>query len=737
MGLSTNTYIYAGGAQTFLVSFSLGFLSRDDVQVRVNSAVDGFGDPAYTVFTWDDDTQITVTPTLTIGDSVEVIRTVSKTELQANFATATDITPSNLDISAKQGLMVYQELIDGRVEGAESPIVAADRAASEAADAAASAAAALVSEDATAADSVLVALAVVATGDDVVLTNADVVTTNANASITAQDAIDTAADAVSTAADAVSTAADAVSTNADKVAADQSATEAADSAVLAAASAYDATSVAITGGAIDGTLIGGTTPADATFSKVTVDGQVTVTRAGTGLSLQRTGGEGDVAVFKNDAGTITGRVKVQTDDSLIITNGNGDGIQFNADGTVDVPFQRTETGNVLRTVGEKLQLLRDVRDFGATGDGSTNDRTAFRDALAGGNAHVYVPEGVYRIGNWVQLYANTYLELHPNAVIMHDASTGALFMNGEYQHATWATGYSGDSNIRVTGGTIDCSLKTARTEICEAFAFGHCENIHLENITFKDNYQDHFIEFNSTRHSKIVNCRFLNTTTSSPGSREAINIDYSYAVGFPHFGGYDGTVCEDILIQGCTFIGGDVAVGSHSDPTPLEHVNIRVVDCFIDDMFSWGLDVRYWDLQNSRVVRSPITNMGTDTHEYRGSARVDGRYIIFLDDDEATAFPVPQYIGTFDEQSMFMISTGSNSSSAPQGLYWVRSRNTDSKVLAEVAAMTKANVSLYTSALTGTTGTDGHFNMGTGSGLLYLENRSGSTRRVELAWISS
>jgi hypothetical protein len=145
MGLSTNTTTYAGGAQTFAVNFALGFLSRADVQVRVNAAVDGSGDPVYTSFSWIDDSAISVIPTLTIGDTVEVLRTVSKTALSANFAANTDVTPANLDISAKQGLMVYQELIDGRVEGTESPIVAGNRA--EAAALAAEADAALTAAD--------------------------------------------------------------------------------------------------------------------------------------------------------------------------------------------------------------------------------------------------------------------------------------------------------------------------------------------------------------------------------------------------------------------------------------------------------------------------------------------------------------------------------------------------------------------------------------------------------------
>jgi hypothetical protein len=232
MALTTNTYIYTGGAQTFTVNFALGFIDRSDVRVRVNGAVDGGGDPAYQPFTWIDDSAITVTPTLTVGDSVQVLRTVSKTELKVNFGATTDVTPANLNVSAKHGLMVYQELVDGRVDGAESPKDAADRAAISATQAAVSAAEAVVSagassdsaaaaassEAAADADATQVALDLVATNQDTIDTAADVVSTNADVVTTNQDTLDTAADVVATNQDTIDTAADVAQTALDRIA---------------------------------------------------------------------------------------------------------------------------------------------------------------------------------------------------------------------------------------------------------------------------------------------------------------------------------------------------------------------------------------------------------------------------------------------------------------------------------------------------------------------------------------
>ena len=46
--------------------------------------------------------------------------------------------------------------------------------------------------------------------------------------------------------------------------------------------------------------------------------------------------------------------------------------------------------------------VSNVADLGATGDGSTNDYTAFVSAMAAGNT-VYVPKGTYAIGTALTL----------------------------------------------------------------------------------------------------------------------------------------------------------------------------------------------------------------------------------------------------------------------------------------------------------------------------------------------
>lgn len=93
------------------------------------------------------------------------------------------------------------------------------------------------------------------------------------------------------------------------------------------------------------------------------------------------------------------RVYVNADDySLVVRDKNQRLIssQLNAAvfGSAFVGFMQSGTGAVARTVQAKLRETVSVKDFGAVGDGVTDDTVAFNDALATGK-QVDVPDGTY------------------------------------------------------------------------------------------------------------------------------------------------------------------------------------------------------------------------------------------------------------------------------------------------------------------------------------------------------
>lgn len=109
-------------------------------------------------------------------------------------------------------------------------------------------------------------------------------------------------------------------------------------------------------------------------------------------------------------------------------------------------------------------VYRNVRSFGATGDGQRDDTDALQNAIntdgKGGNryknevttrpAEVYIPGGVYKISKTIDLRLNTILVGNPNNRPIFKASSdfsGGSLING-YDFAT--DGSSGTTNFFVT-----------------------------------------------------------------------------------------------------------------------------------------------------------------------------------------------------------------------------------------------------------------------------------------------
>ena len=68
----------------------------------------------------------------------------------------------------------------------------------------------------------------------------------------------------------------------------------------------------------------------------------------------------------------------------------------------------TATGSEIpRTLADRFGDVVNVKDFGAKGDGVTDDTEAIQEAFkAGKNAHIFWPKGTYRITDTIECYAN-------------------------------------------------------------------------------------------------------------------------------------------------------------------------------------------------------------------------------------------------------------------------------------------------------------------------------------------
>lgn len=187
MPFSTNTFTYNGGARTFTISLALGYLKESDIKCFVVGELDGNGDQLFRAFTFDSEFVVNLTADLNSGQQITVQRTVDKATLDVDFETGGDVTPRNLMILAKQGMMSVQEILDGRVSTFDPVNAAAAALASQVAAAASAAAAAQSAEDAEVQDLTAYRTAV----DQDAIDTADLATAAA-ASVVLDDVQDTA-----------------------------------------------------------------------------------------------------------------------------------------------------------------------------------------------------------------------------------------------------------------------------------------------------------------------------------------------------------------------------------------------------------------------------------------------------------------------------------------------------------------------------------------------------------------
>jgi hypothetical protein len=239
----------------------------------------------------------------------------------------------------------------------------------------------------------------------------------------------------------------------------------------------------------------------------------------------------------------------------------------------------------------------DVRDYGATGDGTTDDRAAIQAALDAGG-WVYIPEGTYALTSGVlRARARTRLTLSPGATILRKQTEGLL----TNEDLAEPSGYTGAGILVIEGGTWDVNA-TAVPDYAVGIAIAHCGNVTIRDLVVRDTPGWHAIEINSSTQALIDNCGFRGFWHNGDRNfSEAVQIDA--ALG-PETGSapYDGTVCDDVEIRSCWTGGSGTPgtqawprfVGTHTAPATW-HRNIRIHGNVVQGATWAGIRAYWWD----------------------------------------------------------------------------------------------------------------------------------------------
>ena len=232
-------------------------------------------------------------------------------------------------------------------------------------------------------------------------------------------------------------------------------------------------------------------------------------------------------------------------------------------------------------IGNALDRECNVRDFGAVGDGITDDTRAIQNAIDYAHMHnydVFIPGGTYLIASYthianvsggyhaLQVYSNMRIHGERNTVLKRGSRTVQCFIGTS--NGSSATGYTGAENIIIDSITFDSNRATYTDTITQLLTT-HAQNIEIKNCNFINNIGNwHSIEINSSRFVRVHGCTFANNANA-----EDIQLDS--AEGNGNYLESDGTVCQDIEIFENFFnsAGNAPAIGNHTDA---QHKNIRI-----------------------------------------------------------------------------------------------------------------------------------------------------------------
>lgn len=203
-------------------------------------------------------------------------------------------------------------------------------------------------------------------------------------------------------------------------------------------------------------------------------------------------------------------------------------------------------GNTPRTAQDRSADVVNVLDYGAKGDGATDDTMALQAAInaAAGKAHVRVPMGLTCSVKGLTLPSNTWLELD-GKVILASGSNADVF----YSYNT--------TNVTITGcGTIDGNGTNQTAGTIGCIDNLHCSDWLIQGITIQ-NARNWNLNLVTQTNCLVQNVQLLNCGSSNEFAAQSTNcwimnsfISGVNDIGFCFYGGITNSG-----IMGCTVIG--------------------------------------------------------------------------------------------------------------------------------------------------------------------------------------
>jgi parallel beta-helix repeat protein len=198
-----------------------------------------------------------------------------------------------------------------------------------------------------------------------------------------------------------------------------------------------------------------------------------------------------------------------------------DQISNQGTGSSKVGFLQSGTGATNRTVQSKLRETVSVKDFGAVGDGVTDDTAAIQAAIDSGVKQIHIPAGAYKITSGANAYGLriTITDLMvtgdgaENTTLVYTSSAinqpGLLVIaNGVYLDGFAIDGSANATNAGTlaASGCVDIAIEDVNDcQVSNCKVIGGHYGIHLDN---------NILNYSVNKNNRIINCVSRNTASS-------------------------------------------------------------------------------------------------------------------------------------------------------------------------------------------------------------------------------
>ena len=264
------------------------------------------------------------------------------------------------------------------------------------------------------------------------------------------------------------------------------------------------------------------------------------TPAGGAVNFQTTDSQLDIFTLKAAGNIAIGQYVVPTTNGEVIGATTGPFValdpattgqtftarKFNAGATAN--FIAPGTGAITRTLDSKLGDMISVKDFGAVGDGTTDDRAAIQAGLESCitlGKTLFFPKGTYAMSSFHPATAGSAIQLNlvnPVGVLsmVGDNATIKTTVTSHASHMLYVRAAENGKDINLEGLTFDANFKSQS-------GFRHDERnqglttVTVNNCTFKNGLglasapTPPLLWTNSTGLSFVGGYKFINVTNSS------------------------------------------------------------------------------------------------------------------------------------------------------------------------------------------------------------------------------